>query len=632
MKGFRDGFSLPLVSLVLSLFALSVAVGPSRAQESEFGIFFDRPAEGETYYSGPSSLLYSLPVIGWVTGQGIDFTQVSVRLEVFDGQVLVGAVSENALADGTFEFTATANPENSDIQFPLEVMVLGCADLCHFFGDIDLPAGALTLRLTAEDPNGRKAVAERQIKIDRSSYASIPVQVINKDNTNQPLVGITIIGSTRLYLWRARNFTSVTVRDGYAYLRVETLALGSTSYQVRVEPTVIDGVLYESASTVEVVLPPGAISAPPVTLAVSAHTGEISGKLSQPISGSPHPLSIWLIDPQNGSSRQTQVSASGNFQFMDLPLDDYILALDHDHLALEGFSSTNPEIDLTRSLSATLEVPVTPLEGETLLGSLKDENSKPLPFAWITPEDFGAPHMVIPATGNFAVYGLSQASVTVVASAPGFYSQAQVFEAKPDKPVEISLKRRPDTASLPWGSGEVLIPGESEVTLSDHYISLERGWLWGQGADTQSLLIQTAIVEIRLQGANFALENLSEGTGWLYLFDGQAEVRKIGDEEYTLVRAGEMVNLSNEDQLKAVKMDPVVISVLHDEIVAVVVDTWEPAFGAQMRDRLARIGIGTAQMVTFITYSMVFISLILVPLGVLYSFIRRNFRRSNGIQ
>ncbi len=50
---------------------------------------------------------------------------------------------------------------------------------------------------------------------------------------------------------------------------------------------------------------------------------------------------------------------------------------------------------------------------------------------------------------------------------------------------------------------------------------------------------------------------------------------------------------------------------------------FEPGLRAQIANGLIRLGIGTAQTVTFITYILVFLSIVILPLLGLYLIIRR---------
>jgi hypothetical protein len=309
-----------------------------------------------------------------------------------------------------------------------------------------------------------------------------------------------------------------------------------------------------------------------------------------------------------------------------------LLAFDNERLIPTGLKSAFSKIDLTSSLTSTLELPVIAVDGNTIPGIVRDADSNPLSFAWITPQEYGAPQMVMPGRGEFILDNLPKNRIALIASAPGFYSQAQVFEISSSKPAEIFLKMRPDTQRFAWGTGEVVIPAESVVTINEHSLLLERGWLWGWGGDAQPLVIQTSGIEISLSSGKFALENIPGPANWLYVFEGSAVVTPAGSAETKAVQAGEMMNLANQGELTPVELNPVVISALHGDKKAGVLDTWEPTLGAQIRDRLARIGVGTAQMVTFITYFIVFMSLVLVPLGVLYSFIRRNSRKGSAVQ
>jgi hypothetical protein len=56
-----------------------------------------------------------------------------------------------------------------------------------------------------------------------------------------------------------------------------------------------------------------------------------------------------------------------------------------------------------------------------------------------------------------------------------------------------------------------------------------------------------------------------------------------------------------------------VIEALHAGTASPLRAEWEPALAARVRDRLALLGIGTAQAVTFITYVMMFVLAAIIP-------------------
>jgi hypothetical protein len=62
----------------------------------------------------------------------------------------------------------------------------------------------------------------------------------------------------------------------------------------------------------------------------------------------------------------------------------------------------------------------------------------------------------------------------------------------------------------------------------------------------------------------------------------------------------------------------VVVSALHPDQSSPLPLNWEPTLKARIRDQLARIGISTAQLITFITYFIVLTSLFIIPFVALY--------------
>ncbi len=75
-----------------------------------------------------------------------------------------------------------------------------------------------------------------------------------------------------------------------------------------------------------------------------------------------------------------------------------------------------------------------------------------------------------------------------------------------------------------------------------------------------------------------------------------------------------MLALLPNGELMPVPLDPLVMQALAPTPAAALPAVWAPTLAAQVRNRLALLGITAAQVVTFITYMLVLLSLFAVPL------------------
>jgi hypothetical protein len=230
--------------------------------------------------------------------------------------------------------------------------------------------------------------------------------------------------------------------------------------------------------------------------------------------------------------------------------------------------------------------------------------------------------------------GLPSEAVKVVVSAPGYYGrvtastvEATNIEVSPSEGGDIALTMQEETTGRPWGTGEIVIPAGTELREENGAMILDRGWLWGESKDGDPLSVWVDSNEIVIDKGNFALEYLPGNFAWLYLFEGTAEL--IGEDVggRIPIEPGQMVNLLNDEGPEAVPLEPVVIKALESYRRADVPLVWEPTLGAQIRDRIAWVGVGTAQVVTFVTYFVLTLSLILLPLLGLYWWWRRKKER-----
>jgi hypothetical protein len=181
--------------------------------------------------------------------------------------------------------------------------------------------------------------------------------------------------------------------------------------------------------------------------------------------------------------------------------------------------------------------------------------------------------------------------------------------------VLTSLTPRPDTRRITWGSGEIVVPAETQAHLTGQQIDLDSGWLWGTGTGPDPWVIHTAGIVITLKGGQFALVNLPGQMAWFYLLEGNAEVYRAQTPDRTTNLAGPaMLALVATGELKAVPLDPIVMQAMAPGVVTSTQLVWEPSLAARLRDGVALLGIRTAQILTVMTYLSAIAALFAVPL------------------
>jgi hypothetical protein len=396
---------------------------------------------------------------------------------------------------------------------------------------------------------------------------------------------------------------------------VESLSQIPTTYQISVPPVVVDGVLYESIEPVEVTLPPGADSASAVTIQVRARLGQINGR----VTNLKEPLQLWAIEIPNGAVQRVATLGDGTFSFANLRVGKYLLTADLQALAASGLTMKPKRIDLSQSPSTDVELSTQPLDGAALNGFVTDENGASLPFAWLNAGT--QTQQTLPNAGAYSLFGLPADSPTVIVTAPGYYSQAQIAHASC---LDFELVRRPETESLPWGAGSVTLPPETVARVDGMTIAFEQGWLWGQGGDTEPLILQVNDgAQITLSSGSFALERLPAQETWFYLFDGAAHIQPSGGKMPIEMEAGQMVRMEAGEVIQAVEYDPVAVQALHPAAESPLLPKWQPSLSAQIRNRLALAGIGAAQVVTFVTYALMTLLVIVLPIIGLYWWMKR---------
>jgi hypothetical protein len=585
-----------------------------------FGVEISSPGNGEYLYSR-GDIIAAVPVKGKVYSASGNLTGVQVQLQIQSQgkQTVMGTTIPGT--DGRFYFYVNLSETEQEmdlisttrVQAPNENSCLRCHDK-YYVANTGLSPGQYRLIVTATMLDGSKVFDERLVIVDHGQL--IPLQVkVELAERNQTISNLPLTASTRLYEWRGRKFAGTTDAGGLATLQVEVLTEAPTRYTVQVEPVVVDGVLYESVEPVEITLPPGASHAPPITLRVRATHGRLSGWL---IPSPASPVSISAIHLPDGATFRTQSSPQGIFTFPDLPIGRYLMAGNPDALASLGWAAQPQLVDLFEKPHTSLNLPLSPLSGALLSGAVRLPDGRFLPFAFVSLEGLTASRPILPASGRFSLAGLPSGIRTLLVSAPGFYSQARVVDPATTQPLDLDLVMRPETRLLVWGTGRVVVPPETALVEDRLHLTLQRGWLWGEGGTDSPLVLRVRRAEISIPAGEFAVENLPGATPWLYLFDGQAEITWDDGSEPIPLTEDQMVALPEDARPVPVPYDPVVVAALQHMNPIPISPTWQPSLQAQIRDRLASAGITIAQIVTFITYAMVFISIVSAPFVGIY--------------
>jgi WD40 repeat protein len=579
------------------------------------------PANGETLYVKEG---YTAPffVTGEIFYSQSDLRDVTLHLELWSGSKNTAVLTSQPRPDGSFRFDLSINP-NGEIPILTKPSDPDCLH-CHedYKSDASLPEGQLHLVLIAKSPSGEQARDERWLSVDVSRSVIVPVRVVD-DVTGQPIGSLLVQASTILYEWRSRHASAVTNESGIAELELEALSQSPTTYKFYVPQKVLENKCYVSPDPVETTLPAGASSASTVTLSVHAQTSEIKGTIQTSTKGvNLNGLTIWSIDLSDISAYTTTISSNGSFAFEGLPASQYLVTADERSLAAQGYRTTGQLVDLNENPIANL--PLSLIPSSILSGQVRGENGAPLPFAWITAGPGGVARPINPVSLRYRLSDPLSGPLTLVATAPGFYAQAKrVDPLQQISELDFELITRPETKRIPWGSGSVIFPPETIAEVNDLTLNLERGWLWGQGGANRPLIIRLHSAEIAIQNGRFALEERAEQTPWLYLFEGNADIRFLSDEEERVhLQKGQMIALT--DGASPMDNNETIASAFHPVISEPPISQiMQPPLITRAKSWLSNIGIGTAQVVTFITYIVELIALIIIPTYMLFWVLKR---------
>lgn len=623
--------SILAILLLLACFFLWSGSAAAQQPEGRLKIQIARPSEGETFYSGESSLVYSMFVKGYVSLADPtpvdDLSQASVRLQVWQDGSLVDEISSRASKDGRFSFSLTVNAENSEQLFP-PTLEPACI-VCHFVSNNHLPAGEVLLKVIASLPDGSQASDERKIYSDQSGKKEIPVRLVLAGEPGRVVPGVIVQATTRLYNWRGRTFLAKSAADGVARLKLESLSEAPTHYLIRVNPVIVDGVRYTSTSAAETTLEHGAAGTEMITLELTAEMGSLSGKVNPSSETQAASTLARLIHLPDGQFVDTALDAQGEYQFSDVPLGKYLVLAGASGQAWMGVPEQDALafVNLAEDLHPKVDLSL-PAYSEQILQGRVVSGADSVPFAWVRAEKAGVSQVVDAQTGEFAFHGLPQGTETLLVSAPGYYSQ--VVAVQPGKLGDgfepVMLKEKDQTQKIAWGSGAIIIPPESLVERGANLV-LRSGWLFGKGDGGQAITLRAGEYTIDLQEGRFALEYLPNESAWFMLFEGQAQIGHADGRASVQVSGGQMINLQMEEAFVPVAYDWPILAVLRGQHQRDFPPTWEPTVSARFRDAAARLGVGAAQGLTYASY--------LVALGVLlaapvYYFVDRSRNRKKG--
>ena len=570
------------------------------------------PSNGETLYAR-NGITAPAFVAGQVFSGNTLPTTLQVKLDVWSGNQKTASLTTTPSPTGSYKFNLAINPQGA---LPYMIKPGGSDCLpCHedYRTQAPIPSGEVRLVVSVVDSTGHQASDERWVRVDSSGAATVPVQVLDS-LTNKPLPGLSVSASTILYGWRGRYGAAVSNSNGTTQLNLEALSQATTHYHVSVPPQVVNGVLYASQPT-QLDLTPGTTTHDAVTLTASAQNGQINGNVENNDSSvSLAGLHVRAIQLPAGPVYETTLSSQNTFVFDPIPISQYVIAPDPSSLIIQGLSMPAQTVDLIDAPAGN--VVLNELKSQSLSGKVSDKDGNTIAFAFLQVNNKGATQVIDPTSGQFLITDLPKDASFVTVIAPGYYSQSQHIPANQNT-LNVQLVPESETKNIPWGTGQIVIPPESDATVNGLDISLNNGWVWGKSNTLQTVTVHISGASINISSGAFALEDVAGQTGWLYLYQGQAQIQFNSEQTPVQVGSGEMVALL--ESAKPMPLDESVALALHPALSEFpIAETLQPTLGARVSNWLATVGIGAAQTITFITYILSLVALFAIPLFVLF--------------
>lgn len=594
------------------------------SNDGDIAVMIASPGNGETLYVRDYFMVPEY-ISGKIFYSDVkSLPNVEVRLDIMSGDKIADSLVTHATENGTFTFNVALNFGSTPPYFsrPGTRQCLACHG--DYAADAGLPEGDVHVVVTAITPDGQQAVDDRWFHVDSSKSYQMPVQVVDAE-TNQSLSGLSVDTNAILYQWRSRYGSASTDENGEASLKLDVLSQVPTIYTFSIPPQVVNGILYASSEPVTVEFDPNASFPSKVNLSAHAITGQINGEVDgRGLTDTLQGTTVWAIQSPAGPAYSAVLSANNSFTFDDIPVTRYVIAPDTSELMKLGLSVSPTSIDL-------LETPISNIsfsleKGRSISGSIRAKGSNALPFTWVNVGDASWVQSADVTTGDYALPSFPEDADFITFSAPGYYSLPQSVRKTTER-LDVTLVPRPDLRVVQWGDGNIYLPSESKATAKGLAFDLEYGWMWGNSTSSQMVTVHLPGVDINITNGRFAIEQLLDGSGWLYLFEGQAEVLYNGEQIPVQVKGGEMIAMSSG--ARSFPMESSVITALHPSLSeSLIPEVLEPSLRARIQNWLVKTGIGAMQTVTFITYILSLVTLIAVPVLVLFSY--RKKRRSSS--
>jgi len=607
-------------ALFLFLFSLLVNVNSLAAVSptaDDFQLQITHPVESQVLYAGAQAPQYVIPVKGFVKFKSIDPTLLQVQLEIYSGKQKLGSGTVHPAPDGFFSILVTVNPEAKRLS--MLVSDRYCEDCHNQETALYLPSGEATLIITALEPSGQKITAERHIVVEQSGWAQAQVKVIVAGDAAVNVQQLPIIATTQFAVtansatnMQSRYFKGFADASGQTQLQLESFRYASTAYRFYVPPTVIDGFLISSTGFVESTLAPGATVSEPITVRVQVTRGQIAGQLNTPSSARPTPFSLRAIDLVSGRIYTTTTTPHA-YVFSGLPIGQYLILLDSTELRDQKLTAPPQLVDLTEAPIAQVDLNLEPAAVQMIHGVLRSKTGEPLLFGWVIDQASGQT-VRANLNGEFSLPVKETTSHTLSLLSPGYWGQVQVVEAKTEA-YNFVLAPRSDVRELSLeGNGKIFLPTETIATVSNGKLDLSQGWVWGTTGSRPYELTLPGYKIVVQSGSRFSLERQLDQTPRLYVFKGKAQVTTLDHPTPLVVETNQMLALSHElfANSAAMPIDSTLVAALYKAGAAPLTFIGEPTLEARVRDGLARLGIGAAQTLTFVTYSALYLIFFIV--------------------
>ncbi len=530
-----------VLSIFLGVIASFLVVASVVAQEpggDDLTILLASPGEGETFYVAVDGFMLSIPVSGQVVSYDapLDSVAVEVIVDFIDSTGNTTQVTVPLDENGRFIVWAAVQPSSqpfvSDDPHHLEE-----CNLCHRWDfDLTLLQTVTKVVVSARAEDGRMGRVERQMYVDRSRHADLTVNIEGLPvHTDMAQVTAT----TFIYDWRHRTFYGAAA-DDQAVVSLERLDKGTLSYEVSMVPQIIDETRYITP-TQTVVVPGGDQALPPVTLQAQAQRGTLAGMVVDGDSDDGVEASVLAVNLATGETHTTETDENGSFLLTDLPIAEHAL------LARSSSGFHLPQhVDFTESPDVTARIHLTRAGTAVLSGTITLDGA-PLPFAQATVAGLPVAH-ADPLTGAFELDGVdAEGPITVEITAAGCYGLRLATTAKDLG--EIALTLREDTEVIDKGGSRLYVPTQSEVTVEDDRIVLERGVLWvtnlsSSGDGFPSIYVGDHV----LDGghASFAVEHIPNARARLYVIQDEVQVSDYDKENIKPVIIGQTLALEDD--------------------------------------------------------------------------------------